>query len=50
MPEDDIEETTELVLVAVVGKRLREELADLQGRIESWRKRNDTTFHDYQGP
>lgn len=36
MPEDDIEETTEL--------------AEVRDKIDNWRKRNDTTYHDYQGP
>lgn len=26
------------------------ELAEVRDKIDNWRKRNDTTYHDYQGP
>ena len=42
--------TMTTVLDVVVGGRLRDELAEVRDKIDNWRKRNDTTFHDYQGP
>lgn len=42
--------TMTTVLDVVVGGRLRDELAEVRDKIDNWRKRNDTTYHDYQGP
>lgn len=50
LPVDYKDSTTTTVLDAVVGKRLRDELAEVRDKIDNWRKRNDTTYHDYQGP
>ena len=42
--------TMTTVLDVVVGGRLRDELAEVRDKIDNWRKRNDTTYHDSQGP
>ena len=50
IPADYKDSTTTTVLEAVVGKRLRDELAAVRDKIDSWRKRNDPHYCGYQGP